>query len=141
MNIPGRKYFKDEIVLSDWFPRGGDNAIFRVERIDSTGSVKLMVTFLTKNTEEEGNGEEILDAPLGDGYEITLHPADDGKIRQVFIPSETTPVDDPPLGLKELVRLKFQSIGVGASNKEDWVLARCFPPIFFDDANRPPTRA
>ena len=144
MNIPGRKYFNGEIVLSDWFPRGGDNAIFRVERIASssspTGGVKLLVTFNTKNMEDEGDGAEIIDPNGGgEGYFIVLNPGDDGVIGQTLILSETSGSD--VVGMKEMVRLKFQAIDAGSGTEKDWVMARCFPPIFFDDAKRMPSRS
>lgn len=117
MNIPGRKYFDGESVFSDWFPRGGDNMILRAEAIDrspETPGLDLKIEVWTKNADQNTDG-----ASAGTGWDLTV-----GSGVGELIKESTSST-----GLKELVRYKLSTTGTG-----DWILARIFPPIFFDSA-------
>jgi hypothetical protein len=62
MNMPGRKYFEDESIYSDWFRRGGDDMLLRVELIDwidVSSAITLTIQIFTKNTETTGNGAAV----------------------------------------------------------------------------------
>ena len=131
MDIPGRKYFNGEVVYSDWFPRGGDDAIFRAERIafnnGAGGDATVEIEFYTKNSEETTDGTAILDSGES-SVKLTLNSTDTIDIKEVLIRSSAASVQ--PQGFLELVRLK---ITVGSADG-DWMLVRIFPPIFFDRA-------
>ena len=131
MNMPGRKYFQSEAVYSDWFPRGGDDAFFRAERIDKSGELMdLIIEFYTKNTEDTGDGKPVV---ITNPIKITLlGGTTDPAIEEVLIRSVDGTSGGNPKGFHELVRLKITTDqGVAG----DWMLARIFPPIFFDRAD------
>jgi len=66
MNI-GQVLMSGENVLSPWFPREADNAIFSWEKIQDSGSVGLTVTVWHKTTEETGEGTQITGSWSTDG--------------------------------------------------------------------------
>jgi hypothetical protein len=49
----------DGNVLSPWFPREADNAIFTREQIQNSASVGLTVEVWHKNTEDIGEGDKL----------------------------------------------------------------------------------
>lgn len=136
MNIPGRKYFQSEKVYSDWFPRGGDDAFFRAEKIDTSGTaLDLVIEFYTKNSEDTGDGKPVVDSG-GTNLNLTvLGDSTDPDIVEKLIRSVDSTSGSPdfnPEGFYELVRLKVTTLQGAAG---DWMLARIFPPIFFDRAD------
>ena len=133
MNLPGRKLLSGETVFSDWFPRGGDNLIFRAQRMSdrSVGSPDINVTIsvYTKSHEDVGEGSQVVDTtPSPDvPYTIVLNHSSD--IEQEIIIS-----GDGSLGvngLKDMVRFKCVCANGGDG---DFILMRIFPPVFFDQA-------
>jgi hypothetical protein len=137
MNLPGRRLFKGDTIYSDWFPRGGDNMIFRAQRlavVDSASpdAVTVTITVYTKNSHDTtGPGLPVKNTDVtGDpDYAIVLSAGSE-EIEQTIIvsgDSETAPVD----GLLELVRFKCVCAN---GNADASVLFRIFPPVFFDQA-------
>lgn len=126
MNLPGRRFVPGEIIYTDWFPRGADNMIIRGQTIDSESSPNVKIEVYTKNP----------DATSGqDGVLITQSGGSDFNLQ---LTSSTTAIETKVLvslydatyteGLEQLVRFKIIVTGTG------WLLARLFPPIFFDRA-------
>jgi hypothetical protein len=131
MNIPGRKYFYDEVVYSDWFPRQGDDMILRVELIDQSSSgtsLDVDVAVFTKNTEDTGDGAAVTAASPSINsvtMEAVSSPADQAAlIKTIYVQSDAN-------GLKELVRVKCSASN---GNAGDWLELRIHAPIFFNGA-------
>lgn len=121
-------------ILSPWFSREADNAIFSWEQIQTMGGVTLAVTVWHKNTEEIGQGTGITGAWNTDGA-ISYKEFS---------------------GLKELVRFEFSAStfsnnvvgvvqnpgGTGADvntllSETDigWIMFRMLAPTWFNAAN------
>ena len=134
MNIPGRLFRTGETVFSDWFPRGGDNMIFRGERIairsDATPSIKVTISVFTKKATETGDGDEVVDTtPSPDTpYTIVLDDSSDPIEQEIIISGDGSAGVN---GLEEMVRFKCVCTNGGDG---DYVLLRIFPPVFFDQA-------
>jgi hypothetical protein len=134
MNLPGRKFFTGETVFSDWFPRGGDNMIFRAERItirsDATPSIKVTISVFTKKATEVGDGDEVVDtAPSPDvPYTIVLDDSSAAIEQEVIISGDGSAGVN---GLEEMVRFKCVCSN---GDDDDYVQIRIFPPVFFDQA-------
>lgn len=118
METFGQTFQSGEVVLGDWFPRGGDNAVARVQCIDQSGSsVDATVSFLTKNEEDIGDGSSVLSIDVGGGADEALSP-----------PGIATKLSEGQF--KELIRVKVSCV-VG------WVTLQVFPLVFFDSAKAP----
>ena len=101
----------DYIVLSPWFRRQADNAVFTGEVVELDGG-QVDVTVMTKNSEDAGDGTDVSGTiSLG-----TTKGCDD----EAFIGV-----------LEEMVRYKFTVPNGTAGN---WVLFRMLPPVWFDSA-------
>jgi len=114
-------------VLSPWFPRQDDNAIFTWEEIQATGDAALTLTIWHKNHDEIGPGTEI----------ATAWTTVETDFRYIQVD-----------GLKELIRFEFTVSGDVASggvtvqsfgedtplvmNSVNWVLYRMFEPTWFN---------
>ena len=123
--IPGRLFFKDDEVYTDWFPRGGDGIIVRAEAIDNNNtSMDLKIEPYTKNDDTTGVGTKI-DAASGT-WDLALDGNQRGKIQEVI------KVSTASVGMKEMVRFRLSVINASAAG--DWISIRLFPPIFFDAA-------
>jgi len=124
-NIPGRVFFKDDEVFTDWISRGGDGLILRAEAIDTNNnSMDLKVEPYTKNVEDTGVGTKIDSG--GSSWDLVIDGAA-GKIGKI---QEIIKVSTGTIGMKELIR--FRITVVNATNASDWLSMRVFPPIFFD---------
>jgi hypothetical protein len=126
MNFQGRRFRKDEAIYSEWFERGGDNAIIRAEMINAdvaTGSITVTFTFYTKNRDETGDGT-VVSIDGVDDYELEISDTDSA-VQQVIIVSSTT----AGRGFEELVRIKAS---VTAGSDDNWLLGRLFPPVWYD---------
>ena len=122
MDIPGRLYEHGEEVYTDWFPRQGDGIILRLQAIDRKGSnIKSKIEVYTKNAEDTGAGTAI------SGWEKETDTP--GTVYELIKVSDAT--GGGGAGLKEMVRLK---VSTASGSDGDWILARIFPPIFFDAA-------
>ena len=133
MEVFGRKYFDGEEVYSDWFPREGDNAIFRAEVIGGTPGtgLEVKIQFYTKNTEETTNpdGQAIVtSASTNPPAELALDVADTTPQELAIFSTAATP---QPQGFRELVRFRVSASG---GDPGEWLLVRIFRPIFFDAA-------
>ena len=131
MNFQGRRFKKDEKIFSEWFPREGDNAVFRAQAVDRVGSTtKVTFKFYTKNSDVVGNGAVVDKPPAAGGGAYTLviddpDPTGDHGFTELVIKSETTTGE----GFDELVRLEAHCEGSAAT---DWLLCRFFTPIFYN---------
>jgi hypothetical protein len=130
MNIPGRRYFGGDEVYSDWFPRGGDSVLIRVQKVQSdstTSDANVTVTLVTKNSEDPGNGDPVTfsSTPAALVVSGTATTTADDEVITLQVNSSTTE------GLKELLRLKVTVDGTAA----EWTAVRILPPIFFDIAS------
>ena len=127
MNFQGRRFRNGESIYSEWFQRGGDNAIFRAETINAevADSTTITVTFklYTKNRDEAGDGSVVKDSGNSD-YQLQIAD-DDSTIQQVIAVSTTTAGQ----GFEELVRVKAS---VSATDDGNWLLGRLFPPVWYD---------
>ena len=112
----------DVEVFSPWFPRGGDNALFTLDLVQSdeagTASLQLEVKAFTKNLEVPGDGADSIS-----GTRITVTSSDTRK-------SETW-LSTSSSGFDELVRYKFILSATGDDGAV-WVLFRMLPPSWFD---------
>jgi hypothetical protein len=123
-NIPGRVFFKDDELFTDWFPREGDGIIMRAEAIDgNTTGLSLVMEPYTKNAKETGKGG-LVDASGSWDLTVVGSTANRGKIQENIKLSTGT------LGMKELVR--FRIYLTGGSSASDWISVRLFPPVFFE---------
>ena len=102
-------------VLSPWFPREADNAVFVYEIIDDSGANSdLVVTVYTKNTEDQGFG-----AALGDTF--TQRSGTN------FYECDCEAV------MEEMVRFNFDTSGSTAET--DWVMFRMLQPSWYATAD------
>lgn len=126
MNFPGRRFKDGEVIYSEWFQRGGDNAIFRAEKVDHSGTT-ISVTFnlYTKNADDTGDGTVLLDSGAS-AYELKIDQSSGTTIQELVIDSE-----DASQGMEELLRVKAT---VSGGSADDWLLGRLFPPVFYDGA-------
>ncbi len=123
--IPGRLFFRDDEVFTEWFPRGGDGIVVRAEAIDTNNTaMDLKIEPYTKNEDTTGVGSKI-DA-AGSGWDLTVDGNQRGKIQEVIRVSTTT------IGMREMVRFRISVVNASAAT--DWISIRLFPPIFFDAA-------
>jgi hypothetical protein len=127
MNFQGRRFRNGEAIYSEWFTRGGDNAIFRAEKINAdvptSGGITVTFRFYTKNRDEAGDGSIVKDSSNND---YTLQIAEtDTTIQQVVAESTKTAGQ----GFEQLVRVKAT---VAAGGDDNWLLGRQFPPVWYD---------
>jgi hypothetical protein len=134
MRIPGRRFMKDDKVLTDWIPRTGDNVILRGERVSSNpagmAGITVTIRVLTKNSDETGDGIAVQQPGSSTALSFTIDFNDTG-VQELVVTSVATSTLSNPKGLKQLVRLELVATG---PNAEDWVEIRLFPPIFFNSA-------
>lgn len=134
MNLPGRLFRTAETVFSDWFPRGGDNMIFRAQRIasksDGTPSIKVTISVYTKNENEVGDGELVVDTTPSPDVPYTIVLDDTSDIEQEVIISGDGAAGVN--GLLEMVRFKVECTN---GDEGDYLVLRIFPPVFFDQAH------
>ncbi|MHC4515359.1 MAG: hypothetical protein ACYTGW_15180 [Planctomycetota bacterium] len=134
--LPGRRLEPGETIFTDWVYRGGDNVIIRAEAFQSengNANTKITITFYTKNSEEIGEGNEILKAAVA--YTMDVGPfisTDPFDIEETIITSTATTSATEPEGVEELIRCRLECANATGSG---WVTARIFEPIFFDDAS------
>jgi hypothetical protein len=121
MDTPGRLYFKDEVVYTDWFGRGGDGMIVRFEIIGRSTNATIDVAVYTKNSEDTGTGSAV------SGW--TLTGLNSTGLKEFIKISD--PTGGSGNGLDQMVRLQVSASGTAGG---DWSLVRLFPPIFFDRA-------
>ena len=128
MNLPGIRFLTGEDFYTDWFGRGGDNMLFRLQPIDFVGTVTVTVKFYTKNPDDTSSqdGTVVKDSG-GTDYSVTMTNSDTrGTVKQLFVTSTSTSGQ----GLKQLVRLRISVTGDADSS----LLGRIFAPIFYDKA-------
>jgi len=141
VNVPGRKYFHGEAVYTGWIPRAGDNLILRAQVFDNGGigvgqSISLDITVYTKNSEDLGadfDGMIVTDTTNDQVLTVTSSSTDPVALGELLVESTPGTTGSKANGLREMVRLKIVA-GSTEGNASDWVLARIFPPIFFDTA-------
>lgn len=125
MNFPGRRFKDGEVIYSEWFPRGGDNAVLRAEKIDHSGTtISVKFNVYTKNADDTGDGASVTDG-VGTAYELKIDQASSG-IQELVIESQGS-----TQGFEELLRVKAT---VSGSSGDDWLLGRLFPPVFYEGA-------
>lgn len=122
MNFQGRRYKTGEVIYSEWFERGGDNAVFMAEKVDSSGTTTVLFNIYTKNSDDNTDGTIVKDSG-GTDYDLSI-TSTDTDVKKLVIESTTTSGQ----GFKELLRLKATVTG------GDWLLGRFFPPTFYDAA-------
>ena len=126
MEFPGRTLQAGEGVFSDWFPRGGDNAVFRAQLVAaelSSGPVgDVDIRVFTKNSEDQGNGDEISAAAITMG---NTAGSSVGDIAEQLVIS--THGSSASTGIMEMLRYKVEVTG-------GWMRVNVFPPVFFDSA-------
>ncbi len=98
-----------------------------------TGSIrKVTIEFYTKNSEDTGEGEQIVDSS-GTPYQLEVgpfNPASLYDIQEVIITS-LSPGTTENQGIEEMLRCKVTCNNESGSG---WVTMRIFDPIFFDAA-------
>jgi len=126
--IPGRKYFKDQEIYGDWFPRMGDILFVRAEAIDKkTGSsMDLLIEVYSKKLRDVGKGTQVTSSPGGSAidWQLEVDSATAGVQEFIGIPDSTG-------GMSELIRYRISTSG---GSTDDWVHMRIFPPVFLDAA-------
>ena len=105
------------IVYGPWFPRQGDSVTCTLDMVAISGAITLTVELFTKNTEDQGDGENA--DPSSPTTAITASAT--GRASATWIGTDSE-------GPKELVRYKFSSTGSGG-----WFLFRMLDPVWFDD--------
>lgn len=110
------------VLLSPWFPRGGDYGIFTVEvekMSDTTAGFSLKVELLHKNVVDTGNGVLVANSA------ITV-PGN------VVSPSRS--FKDIVAGFKELVRYQFTLTTTASppATTSLWATFRMLSPVWYD---------
>ncbi len=105
-------------VYSPWFPRQGDSVTCTLDIVAISGSTNLTVELYTKNSEDEGPGEN-----ADDTISITGNSAGQATPK-TWVGVSGTGAKGP----KELVRYKFSS-----ASGSGWYLFRMLDPVWFDD--------
>lgn len=108
----GQYLFKDNIFYSPWMKRQGDNIRVTAEALAIGGHARIYVRVYHKNTDEVGPGAEA----SGTNQEIQL----------LAVGRDT----DEWMGVKELVRYRFQGIGSVAT---DYTVFRMLNVVWFND--------
>ena len=115
MQYSGRTFQAGESVYSEWFPRGGDNAIVRAQLV-ATGSTSsdIVIKIYTKDSETVGNGGTALSTTIEfDGNDA------DGLFKEEVLTGE----------FDEMIRL-----GIVATGDSSTLV---IPPFLFFDASHP----
>ena len=121
--IPGRRMTSGDSFYTDWGTRGGDSMLLRAEVIQLTGSgTKLTLEVQTR--QEPGDTESVLSPSYP--ASPTVMTIDAASVGVAYYEAGSSS------GLEREVRLKVTCTG-GASGT-DYVVARIFPPVFFDNA-------
>ncbi len=135
MQIPGRRFMKDDKVLTDWMPRGGDNVILRGDRVSSNPSASAGITVtirvFTKNNDETGDGIAVQQSGSSTALSFTVD-YNDTTVQELVVNSVATTTSSNPKGLKQMLRLELVATGGG---DDDWTEIRLFSPIFFNAAS------
>lgn len=135
MQIPGRRFMKDQKVLTDWIPRGGDNVIVRADRVASNPSsgsgVTVTIMVRTKNSDETGDGHAVQESGGSTALSFTVSNTDT-TVKELVINSVATSSASAPKGLEQMIRLELLATG---GDTDDWTEIRLFPPIFFNAAS------
>lgn len=100
-----------QTYFTPWFPKGADNGVFTLEKVQEIPSAALGVKVFTKNREDEGSSP---------GTEVGTFGSLSGAFHEVAC-----------TGLKELVRFKLT---VTASQAGQGVIFRFLPPTWYDTA-------
>lgn len=122
MQFPAQNMQIDEKIYTDWFPRGGDDAIFRAILVDAEmgGSPlaplgEVTIDVFTKNADDTGDGTAVSGAQMVLGGPVATVG---GVSQQLVISTSST-------GLKELLRFKMVAA-------DGWITPMLLPPVFFD---------
>ena len=125
MNFQGRRFAAGETIYSEWFSRGGDNMILRGQAVERDSTSSVTFNIFTKNPDEAGDPAHEVQDSGGTDYSLVLDdPATAGGFKEIVVTSEATALK----GLKTLIRLQATATGT-------FILARLFPPVFFDHAS------
>jgi len=103
--------FKDSLVFSPWFDRGGDTMRFTADVVSMTADARLRVQTYTKSAED-----------FGDGDLVNTFTTTAGALGRYA---------DEASGLKDLVRYRFRTLKTGG-NRGDRVLFRMLTTIWID---------
>lgn len=109
------------VLLSPWFPRGGDYGAFTLEVTSLGGSVTLAVAMLGKNTSDTGDGTQVTT--------LSFQRTATGRTTVDFANGVGSSPTFP--GFKELVRYQFTLSG-GAASTTSWATFRMLPPVWYD---------
>ncbi len=99
-------------LLSPWFPRGGDYAMFTMEVTAGAGTYQLLVTARHKNASETGDGTAVGPTTL-------------------FLTAPGRKTVDFTSGFKEMVRYEFELSG-GTANVTTWATFRMLAAAWYD---------
>lgn len=123
MDIPGRRFDFGKSLWTEWFDRGGDGIIVRAEALNwvTTSSLTLYIDVYSKKSTEPGDGSQV------GSWRLTLSAA--AGVQQAIY---TSAASEASAGMYDMVRLK---VSTNAGSAGDWIVARIFPPIFFDKAS------
>ena len=115
-HIPGRRLTNGESFYTDWTQRGGDSMLLRAELIADVGTSNLVITVEDRtepgvtpgvvSSEEPGGTAWTLTASSGTGVQTAYYDA----------------------SMEAQIRLKVECTA------GTYVVARIFPPVFFDNA-------
>ena len=123
MDIPGRRFDYGKSLWTEWFTRGGDGIIVRAEALNwVTSSMTLYIDVYSKKSTEPGDGSQV------GSWRLTLSAA--AGVQQAIYTSVASEANGP--GMYDMVRLK---VTTNSGSAGDWIVARIFPPIFFDKAS------
>lgn len=105
------------VLLSPWFPRGGDYGLFTLEvaqMSSSSNTLSLSVQMVHKNTSDAGEGD-----PVGSPFAI------DGSEWPGRLTADIT------AGFKELVRYEF-TLELSSGTAVNWATFRMLAPAWYD---------
>jgi len=111
------------VLLSPWFPRGGDYGLFTLDvtSIGGDGTPALTVTMVHKDSDTAGEGTEYTG--------LSISRSTPGRETVDFESGEGTPAFG---GFKQLVRYKYTLSGSGGTAITSWMTFRMLSPIWYD---------
>jgi hypothetical protein len=112
---------QETILLSPWFPRGGDYGLFTLEvtAIGGTGTPTLTVTMVVKDSDEAGEGTEYTG--------LSIARTSVGRTTVDFANGAGSPAFG---GFKQMVRYRFKLSG--GSTGTTWVTFRMLAAVWYD---------
>lgn len=113
------------VVLSPWFPRGGDYGLFTLEAIklsSSSANLQIQIEMVHKNAADTGDGGSAI---ANSAFAVA------GDATTLRVTKDMSTAVSGFTGFKELVRYKITLLFSGGSGT-NWAIFRMLPPVWYD---------